>query len=108
MLVFLFSFRLYTFRLYNQFQSLYIVFCQLDVSSISVIVEHPFCAMSSQHCMFFCFHVVFYCQLFVCIAIFVGLIIEVAKKIVSEWYLFCNNGEFCCIWPHYTIPIRNR
>lgn len=55
MLVFLFSFRLYTFRLYNQFQSLYIVFCQLDVSSVLVIVEHPFCAMSSQHCMFLCF-----------------------------------------------------
>lgn len=39
MLVLLFSFRFYTFRLYNQFQSLDIVFCQLDVPSITCCSE---------------------------------------------------------------------
>ena len=39
MLVLLFSFRFYTFRLYNQFQSLDIVFCQLDVPSITYCSE---------------------------------------------------------------------
>ena len=65
MFVLLFSFRLYIFRLYNQFQSLEIVICQLDIPSISVIVEHSFCAISVQHSMFFCFHVVFYSKLHV-------------------------------------------
>ena len=65
MLVLLFSFRFYTFRLYNQFQSLDIVFCQLDVTSISVIVEHSFSTMVSQYSMFFCFHIIFHSKLLV-------------------------------------------
>ena len=65
MLVLLFSFHFYTFRLYNQFQSLDIVFCQLDVTSISVIVEHSFSTMASQYCMFFCFHIIFHSKLLV-------------------------------------------
>ena len=40
-------------------------FCQLDIPSISVIVEHPLGTMASQHSMFFCFHVVFYSKLHV-------------------------------------------
>ena len=82
MLVLLFSFRFYTFRLYNQFQSFDIVFCQLDIPSISVIVEYPFCAMSSQYSMFFCLHVVFYSKLLGIIAHHVPL----AYTILGDLY----------------------
>lgn len=43
-----------------QLQSLYIIFCQLDISSIPVIVKHSRCATLIQYRMFLSLHIIFH------------------------------------------------